>query len=1042
MKKTVFVSLALFLTLMQGVFAALVVLDTNNSNWSNPAAWSGDILPGASDTAIIRNQDTVTINSDVDPVFNFYIGDTAVYQQTGTVNVVSGKLISLSGGTARSAVGRPVVGAVGLLNLSGGTLQMGAVPGGTNVLNIGVNPHASTNCTGIFTISGGTFDGRLLVGSAMTGDAGDKVRIVGSSAAIGTTSTLGNALEVRASGSLEFVFDAAGISTMNYGTSGNGGIATFAAGSSILVDGAAYTGGAKTFTLITAGTLGSANIPAVTLTNFPDGTTYSYNTGSDTLTVTVPAAAVSELSLPDIFAEQMVFQRELPVRIWGSAGSNRQVQVQLLLVDTNGNETVCASASATSGNNGAWELQLPAQSAAPSGSHHVLVVTSGTETVRLDPVYVGDVWICSGQSNMNFLMRPNHTYSPGVLNWEAEVAAAGDAYLNVFTVIPEADMKPLDEVHGTWRPDTPVFAEYFSAVPYLFGREIRRKAGVPVGIVVASLGATSIASWMTVDAQSDIPDAQSLIALHAGRQATYTNEIADYYTNIVPAYRTQSKINQLTPTYAAAYGEPTNYPTWQNQPGGLYNGMLAPLEKFPAKGVVWYQGESDSQKYIVYSAYLSRMIASWRELRGQPGLPFLIVQLPNYESPYANTWAGLREVQASAASISNVAVVVTADSGDSSLIHCPDKQTVAYRLGLAAMKTVYGQTNLVAFGPEFRSLQSAGSELKAEFYDESTGGLAFNLTRATGDGPDFEIAGADRIFYAAQSRIDGNAVYLSSTNVPVPVYAHYAYHNDPKLILYNTDGLPAAPFRASVLETLISLPVDQTNLTSVATNSVLTVSAVTAGPGLAAFGYDAAEGNPPPCISVPTTATPATEQAAVDNGCYLEVRVSARSGYSLIPGFIDFSFDIARSTGVTFSYAVRSSIDGFSADLCQADILTAAGTFATVQVPAPSGDPAQEAAFRIYFWDGSNDASRLFLVDTLTLSGKFLFTPEIKFSRSGGNYTLDWNSAPGRTHTLYKSDSLLKSRDQWEKISVPATAEGVNSYMLSNAWTAGFFYIE
>ncbi len=1042
MKKTVFIALALLLTSVQGVFAALVVLDTDNSNWSNPAAWSGDILPGASDTAIIRNQDTVTIDSDVDPVLNFYIGDTATYQQTGTVNIVSGKLVSLSGGTARSAVGRPASGSVGFLNLSGGTLQMGAVSGGTNVLNIGVDT-AGVSSTGIFTISGGTFDGRLLVGSAISGDAGDKVRVVGSSATIGTTSTLGNALEVRASGRMEFIFDATGISTMNYGTSGNGGTVSFAAGSSILVDGAAYTGGSAVFNLITAGLLGTKNA-TVTLTNFPVGTMYDWNTAYDTLSIIILDDTSAELVLPDIFANQMVFQREAPIRIWGSAEANQSVQAQLILVDTNGSETVCAASFVDSADDGTWELQLPAQSATPSGSHHVLIVTSGADAIRLDPVYVGDVWICSGQSNMNFLMRPNHTFSPGVLNWEAEVAAAGDAHLNVFTVVPEADMKPLEDVHGTWRPDTPVYAEFFSAVPYLFGREIRREAGVPVGIIVASLGATSIASWMTIESQADIADAQSLIALHADRQATYTNEIAAYYQDIVPAYRTQAKINQLTPTYAAAYGEPTNYPTWQNQPGGLYNGMLAPIEKFPAKGVVWYQGESDSTGYQTYFEYLSRMIASWRALRAEPDLPFLIVQLPNYESPYENTWAGLREAQAQALSISNVAVIVAADVGDSTLIHCPDKKTVAYRLGLAAMKMVYGQTDLVAFGPQFQSLRLAGSELEVLFSDEGSG-LIIDSTRANGDGPDFEIAGPDRIFYAAQCRISGDAVYLSSTNVVTPMHVRYAFHNDPKLILYNVEGLPAMPFRASpVLEELVSFNMDQSNLTPSGTNLTLTVSEITFGPGLTASGYDAAKGTPPPSFFVRTTSTPATQQEAVDAGCYMEVHVAAHDRYELLPAFMDFSFDIARSTGLTFSYAVRSSVDGFASDLCRADILTAAETFGTVQVPASVSGPVQEIAYRIYFWDSTDDASRMFRIDSIRLSGKFIFFPEIRIGKpvSGGTVELKWNSVPGRTHTVYKSDTLLKSRDQWEKISVPATAEGVNSYILSNSWKSGFFYIE
>ena len=272
--------------------AASAVLDKNFANWSDPTAWTTGAVPGSSDSAFIRNNDIVTIDTNVGSVNNFFIGDTSA---TGTVNVAyGGKLISLST-TTLSTVGRSNAnGAIGYLNLRGGTLLMGA--SGANVLQIGLDGKSGTtinHSTGILTLKNGTFTGRLIVGSDVAGDSGDIVYIEGSGATIGSTSTLTNGLEVHASGSLQFIFDSAGISSMNFS-----GPAAFFAGSSIQVDGTAYTGGAKTFTLLTAKTLGTVT-PVISLTNFAAGTSYNWDTTHNVLTVSVsgpsPVLPVSNL---------------------------------------------------------------------------------------------------------------------------------------------------------------------------------------------------------------------------------------------------------------------------------------------------------------------------------------------------------------------------------------------------------------------------------------------------------------------------------------------------------------------------------------------------------------------------------------------------------------------------------------------------------------------------------------------------------------------------------------------------------------------------
>lgn len=285
MKKLLLAGICL---LLAGNASALnAILNTDGSTWSN-SVWTGvSTYPGSADTAFIRGSRTVTVDSDVGSVRAFYIGDAVSYDGgTGAVNIVSGgSLTSLTTSTtARSALGRyNTDGAVGHMNISGGTLNMGNA--GETILYVGVDT-PSANVTGNLTISGGTFNGRLLVGSNESGDFGDNVIVDGASATIGTASTVGNALEVRASAKLTFKFDATGISTMHYGTSGSGGIVSFATGSQIVVDGAAYTGGDATFNLITAGQLGTENC-LISLINLPAGTTYSWDQTADILSVSI-----------------------------------------------------------------------------------------------------------------------------------------------------------------------------------------------------------------------------------------------------------------------------------------------------------------------------------------------------------------------------------------------------------------------------------------------------------------------------------------------------------------------------------------------------------------------------------------------------------------------------------------------------------------------------------------------------------------------------------------------------------------------------------
>lgn len=270
----------------QTAFGLSCVFNKDYSDWSIATNWANGVVPGVADEAYIRQGRTAVISSDVGVISNFFIGDNATTYGTGTGIVTiaaGGKLVVSSDG---AQLGRQAAGAVGILNLNGGTLQIGDSTG-SGRMYVGLDTTAGKNPAGFFNINGGTFNGRLLVGSTgQTGSTADKVTINGSTATIKSTSTAGYALEVRQTGTLNFIFDATGISTMDYGASGVGGSTTFGTGSQIIIDGSAYTGGSNTFTLIKAGTLGAKNCTVV-LTNFANaGATYSWDQTADTFTVT------------------------------------------------------------------------------------------------------------------------------------------------------------------------------------------------------------------------------------------------------------------------------------------------------------------------------------------------------------------------------------------------------------------------------------------------------------------------------------------------------------------------------------------------------------------------------------------------------------------------------------------------------------------------------------------------------------------------------------------------------------------------------------
>jgi len=472
------------------------------------------------------------------------------------------------------------------------------------------------------------------------------------------------------------------------------------------------------------------------------------------------AAAAAEVSLPSLFGDHMVVQRDRPVPVWGTADPGEEVTVAFA------DQTVTTKADA----DGRWRVDL-----APVGA------TAG-RTLRvnglvLEDVCAGDVWICSGQSNMEMPVAR-------ALNAAAEIAASDDPRLRLFTVRHRVADAPAEDVAGEWTAAGPQTVGPFSAVAYFFGRELRRELGVPIGLVHTSWGGTPGEAWMREAALADDPALAPIAARWkealtdwTSKQRAYARAVAEWKRAVDEA---QKGGGALPPRPARPPG-----PHDPNRPAGLWNAMVAPLVPFAIRGVIWYQGEANAGRAEQYASLFPALIRDWRAAWGQGDFPFLYVQLAGFRPPVADPgeseWAELREAQRLALALPATGMAVAIDIGDAGDIHPRNKQEVGRRLALA----LRGEC-----GPLYRDHEIAGGKVVVRF-DHADG------LRAKGDDPltGFAIAGADRKWRWAHGRVEGQTVVLWHPRIPEPAAVRYDWANSPLGNLENGAGLPASPFR-------------------------------------------------------------------------------------------------------------------------------------------------------------------------------------------------------------------------------------------------------
>jgi len=460
-------------------------------------------------------------------------------------------------------------------------------------------------------------------------------------------------------------------------------------------------------------------------------------------------AAINSLSLSSLFQDNMVIQRDKPVTIWGQVPANRQVTIN---VSWNPN-TMLATADAS----GSWKISVPAT--AVNGSPQTITVTSpGYNSITVANVLIGDVWVCSGQSNM---VMPMDTMAPftGVLNYQAEIAAANYPAIRMFTVPEDSELSPLANLTkaAAWNICSPSTVGSTSAVAYYFARKLNTTLNVPVGIIISAVNGSYCQDWANVEAIKNDPN--------------------------------------LPGSYLAGSS-------------GLYNGMINPLINLSIKGFAWYQGENNQQDSPVsgYTLLNADLVKGWRAKFNQPGLPFYYVQLTPFAADYNSTnppggnpvldnLAYFREAQANMRPLlTNTGMVVTMDVGDPANHHPPDKAPVGERLGLLALNYTYGQS-MQCTGPQFASYTVNQYAVTINFIPGSANGLTTGNSASLKQY--FFVAGADQVFRQGQAVISGKTIVVNApTGTPLPIKAvRYAFTNAPVTNLQNAAGLPAEPFR-------------------------------------------------------------------------------------------------------------------------------------------------------------------------------------------------------------------------------------------------------
>lgn len=483
------------------------------------------------------------------------------------------------------------------------------------------------------------------------------------------------------------------------------------------------------------------------------------------------SATIAEVSMPNIFSNHMVLQRDMATPVWGKAESGETISVSI----------ADQSYTTTASSNGEWRIALKPM---PAGGPYTMTV-QGSNSLTFENVLFGDVWFCSGQSNMQWSINNSN-------NTAVEVVSANYPEIRLLQIPNRGTQEPQDNFDGQWEVCSPETIPTFSAVGYFFGRRIHQSTGVPIGLVRNAWGGSAIEAWIDRETLEAGGEFANLLAQR--------DKPVEGYTDEVHARKVAEHKLKLAEWEQAKKGKRPRAPSDprynQHRPANIYNGVLYPTIGYGLKGVIWYQGESNAWDAKNYQKLFPLLITTMREDWGQGDFPFYWVQLADFKNlQQANersNWAELREAQTMTLNaVPNVGEAVIIDTGEGNDIHPRDKQTVANRLVRHALNNEYGFT-MAHHSPRFREMSIEGNKASIQFDYVTQGLYAHDTKQVKG----FAIAGADQKFVWAEAIISGrDSVQIWSDAVAEPVAVRYAWADNPEANLKDRTGLPVTPFR-------------------------------------------------------------------------------------------------------------------------------------------------------------------------------------------------------------------------------------------------------
>jgi sialate O-acetylesterase len=494
--------------------------------------------------------------------------------------------------------------------------------------------------------------------------------------------------------------------------------------------------------------------------------------------------ANADIKLPSVIGSHMVLQQETPIQIWGWAEPGEEICV-----------TFADQKAQTSANGeGRWKITLKAMTAGRD-SYRMTICGTQSQPVVLDDILLGEVWVCSGQSNMEWELWKTHSPTP-------EIQRADIPHIRLFHVPRKVSNLPLEDVEAEWKVCNPETARYFSAVAYYFGREIHQKLKVPVGLISTRWGGTRIEPWTPVSGFDSVPELHGIVEEMESAEKEYRKILKEFLPKL-EGWTEKIHLALSQGTDLPLQPEIPQHPQHDPQaPTALYNAMIHPLIQFAIRGVIWYQGESNRDDGLIYTKKMEALIKGWRKVWNVGDFPFYYVQLAPFNYNYIPEEEGscipdylrlplIWEAQVNALRIPNTGMAVTTDIGNLYDIHPQNKKDVGHRLSLWALAQTYGLKGLVYSGPLYKSMNVEEDKIRIRCDHVGSGLISLDNRPLTW----FEIAGQDRIFYKARAEIYGDSVLVWSERVAEPVAVRFGWHQLAEPNLGNREGLPASPFR-------------------------------------------------------------------------------------------------------------------------------------------------------------------------------------------------------------------------------------------------------